>query len=294
MIHPGDSYRFSTPAKINLFLRIQRKRTDGYHELLLDFLPISLFDQIDIQLSDNDTLELTEYSSDCGFEDNLVVKAVRILEMETGKPIPLHIKLQKNIPSGAGLGGGSGNAAGILVVLNKLLELDLPEKQLKSLALKLGADVPFFLSPQPSLAKGIGEQLFPLPGFEPLYLILIYPGFSISTTEAYRICRISGAPSPLSTYSMDEIYRLSPEMNDFWIPLVEKYPELLSCQSALINAGACTAGMSGSGSTVFGIFQSENHRDKALSVLDVQETWQVYPCQTLLNYTYPDITIIGV
>ncbi len=286
-MNPGEVYQFSTPAKINLFLRIQHKRPDGYHELLLDFHPISLFDHIELQLSDVEGLSLDGNPENLALEENLIVKAVRILEQETGHAIPIRICLKKNIPTGAGLGGGSGNAAGMLVVLNRLLDLSLSDQRLKDLALQLGADIPFFISPQPSLAQGVGEQLSPLPDFEPLFLLLIYPDFSIPTAEAYRICHISGQSTPVSRYHMDEIAGLQPEMNDFWIPLKKCYPELEDCRKSLMGKGAIAAGLSGSGSTVYGVFETREERDRGFCFFEKQSKWQVFSCETLRRYNYP-------
>jgi 4-diphosphocytidyl-2-C-methyl-D-erythritol kinase len=286
-MQPGECYRFSTPAKINLFLRIQKKRPDGYHELLLDFLPISLFDHIILQWSVSNRLELEGNLENLELEQNLIIKAVRIMERETGQPIPLRIQLEKQIPSGAGLGGGSGNAAGVLVVLNRLLELSLSEPKLKELALQLGADVPFFISPQPSLARGIGEKLSPLPDFGPLHLLLIHPGFAISTAEAYQTCHISGQAAPIAQYHMEDIARLQPEMNDFWDPLSSCYPELETCRTALMRLGARAAGLSGSGSTVFGIFDTKINRDLASISLKKENGWRVFSCETLSGFSYP-------
>lgn len=286
-MNPGEIYRFLTPAKINLFLRVQKKRPDGYHALLLDFHPVSLYDRIELELSAEGTLRLEGNTGHIPLEENLVVKAVRILEAETQQTIPIRIHLEKNIPSGAGLGGGSGNAAGMLVVLNRLLKISLPEERLKTMAAQLGADVPFFISPRPSLASGIGEQLSPAPEYHPLHLLLVYPGFSISTAEAYRICQISGEAAPLSSYSVEELNSLSPASNDFWIPLTKRYPELETCRSALIQGGACAAGLSGSGSTVFGVFETKEMRDLAADSLEKQAGWQVYSCRTLRGHVYP-------
>ncbi|MBU2643863.1 4-(cytidine 5'-diphospho)-2-C-methyl-D-erythritol kinase [bacterium] len=284
---PGQPCRFSTPAKINLFLRIQRKRADGYHDLLLDYIPVSLFDQIELQPCNSNSLELTGNLAGLSVDDNLIIKAIRLLEWEIGQPISLRIHLQKNIPTGAGLGGGSGNAAGTLVVLNRLLHLSLSDHRLKQMAIQLGADVPFFISPQPSLACGIGEQLTPLPDFDPLPLLLVYPGFPISTAEAYRICLISGENAPLHQYTMDEICRLKPEMNDFWGPLTIHYPALEKCRMTLMENKASASGLSGSGSTIFGVFETREIRDRAAASLKNHSSWQIFPCETLASYRYP-------
>ena len=286
-MNPAQFCRFSTPAKINLFLRIQKKRSDGYHDLLLNYLPISLFDTIELQPSDGIGLELDGNLEDLSLEDNLVIKAIRVLEREVERQISLKIGLEKNIPAGAGLGGGSGNAAGMLVVLNRLLDLSLSESKLQQIALQLGADVPFFVTPKPSLAQGIGEKLTRLPDFEPLHLLLIYPGFSIPTAEAYRICQISGQTAPLKQYTIDEFASLRQEMNDFWIPLTKLYPALEECRTTLMENHAIAAGLSGSGSTIFSIFETREKRDRVAASLKKQPLWQIFPCETLHHYEYP-------
>ncbi len=278
--------RFSTPAKINLFLRIQKKRSDGYHDLLLDFLPVSLFDKIELQHSNSIGLKLEGNLENLSPEKNLVIKAVRLLEQEAKQQISLNIRLEKNIPTGAGLGGGSGNAAGMLVVLKRLLSLSIPEDRIKQIALQLGADVPFFLKSRPSLAQGIGEKLSQLPDFAPMYLLLVFPGFSISTAEAYRICQISGQTAPLNRYTIDELTSLRPEMNDFWVPLTKRYPELEKCRTTLMERGAIAAGLSGSGSTIFGIFETSAGRDRAAASLKNHSLWRIFPCETLRQHEY--------
>ena len=279
--------RFSTPAKINLFLRIQKKRPDGYHDLLADFLPVSLFDRIELRHSDGIGLQLEGNLENLSQENNLVIKAVRLLEQEVKQQISLNIRLEKNIPTGAGLGGGSGNAAGMLVVLKRLLSLSIAEDRIQQLALRLGADVPFFLTSRPSLAQGTGEKLSQLPDFAPLYLLLVFPGFSISTAEAYRICRISGKTAPLSRYTIDDLTSLRPEMNDFWIPLVKLYPELEKCRTTLMERDAIAAGLSGSGSTIFSIFKTREQRDRVATSLKNHSHWRIYPCETLRRHEYP-------
>jgi 4-diphosphocytidyl-2-C-methyl-D-erythritol kinase len=279
--------RFSTPAKINLFLRIQKKRADGFHDLLLDLLPVSLFDEIELHPFDGNGLQLEGNLENLSPESNLVIKAVRLLEQEVKQLFSLKIRLEKNIPTGAGLGGGSGNAAGMLVVLQRLLNLSIPEDRIQQMALQLGADVPFFLKARPSLARGIGEKLSQLPDFSPLFLLLVYPGFSISTAEAYKICQISGQTAPLRRYTMDELTNLRPEMNDFWIPLTKRYPELEKCRTTLMERGAIAAGLSGSGSTIFSIFETREQRDRVAVSLRNHSHWRIFPCETLRQHKYP-------
>ncbi len=151
-LHLTKKVVVQTPAKINFYLYIQGKRADGYHDLLLDLVPVSLYDTIEFQTSNTDQLKLSTHLGNLPQEENLVVKAVRLLEAHLNESFYLNIRLIKRIPSGAGLGGGSGNAAGTLVTLNKVLGLDLCQDDLLKMAMKLGADVPFFVRPRPSIA----------------------------------------------------------------------------------------------------------------------------------------------
>jgi len=275
-----------TPAKINLFLNIQGKRSDGYHELVTDLIPISLFDRITFSPPSGQHSELACNVNLGPVKENLVVKAIEGLETYTGKKLHLNIKLEKTVPMGAGLGGGSSNAAGTLVALNRLFELNLARVELAELALALGADVSFFLQPRPALARGIGEILTFIPHHDPLYLLLIYPGFPISTREAFSECFISGRQTIISDYSWQNLTNHTPETNDFWRSLVNKYPELEGCRKRLLEAGAVFAGLSGSGSTIFGIFPDEKSRDTAFVTLTTIKNWQCFRCATLNNHTY--------
>lgn len=278
--------RFHTPAKINTYLYIQRKREDGYHELLMDLIPVSFFDTIELGKTDSGTLTFESNLPGVETENNLVIKAVRLLENETGKRFSLDIKLEKAIPTGAGLGGGSGNAGGMLSVLNTVFELGFSQTALEQLALSLGADVPFFIDPKPSLAQGMGEKLTTLEPFDPLHIVLIYPGFPISTGTAYSHCHISARTQSIKAYTPDLFAEQHPTINDFWVTLNEEYPQLDHCREALKQNGAVFSGLSGSGSTIFGIFRNNTECNNAFQVLAVHPTWQVVACQTLSHYSY--------
>ncbi|MBU2513102.1 4-(cytidine 5'-diphospho)-2-C-methyl-D-erythritol kinase [bacterium] len=277
---------FLTPAKINFYLLIQSKRQDGYHELVMDLIPVSVFDRIRLSPSDSGRVELRTNLPGVNQEDNLIIKAIRLLEKEAGKKFSLSIELDKKIPWGAGLGGGSGNAAGTLVMANRLLRLNIPDDRLSLLALSLGADVPFFLNPRPSLAEGIGERLTVLQRFDPINLLLVYPGFPVSTKLAYSICNKSKRQRLLHHYSLDEFRSLTPDNNDFWYPLVERYPQLKVTRETILKQGALFSGLSGSGSTLFGVFPDEETRNKAYSNLFEKNDWKVFKCETLPEYKY--------
>ncbi len=287
MISPDTNhFTFQTPAKVNCFLYIQKKRADGFHELLMDLIPISLTDTLHLERTNRGGLEFSSNLHSVPGEENLVVKAVRLLEKVKNRQFSLKINLDKRIPSGAGLGGGSGNAAGTLKVLSRWYQLDLADKELNDLALKLGADVPFFLDPRPSLARGIGENLSGISEFEPLELLLLYPGFSISTGKAYSNCHISGRKEIIRSYTPGFLSTQKADINDFWLSLVKKYPVLINCRQRLIDEGAVFSGLSGSGSTVFGVFDCHDKCSKAFDELKSHESWTVLRCKTIQHHDY--------
>jgi len=247
-------------AKINLGLNILSKRADGYHELETIFYPIGLRDGLEFIENKKDTIQFSRSGLplNIGTEENIVVKAFRLLATDHSLP-GLDIHLHKVIPFGAGLGGGSSDAAFLLKGLNEYCELGLTIDQLKGYAIKLGADCSFFLENKPSYACGIGEKLqtidFSLKG---LYLVLVKPLFGVGTKEAY-----SGIKPAIPNASLLNSIRLSPDkwqeciVNDFEPSVFQRYPEIAEIKSKLLNLGAFYASMSGSGSSVFGLFKSK-------------------------------------
>ena len=276
---------FQTPAKINFFLFIQNKRKDGYHNLFMDLVPVSLFDQIELTANDNQGFKLVSDLNNLSQEDNLVTKAVRLLERSCRKKFSLQLTLTKNIPTGAGLGGGSGNAAGVLVVFNRIFNLGLSPDQLKSIAFQLGADIPFFIEPRPVYARGCGELLTPLGDIGHLPLLLYYPGFSISTTVAYSQCQSSQRQTGFWDYRLDNVPENHLFLNDFWKNLSLEYPKLGTEVTLLKDSGAVVVGMSGSGSTLYGVYRSIRERNQALQKLK-SATRSLYAVETLNRYTY--------
>ncbi len=259
-------------CKINLGLRVLRRREDGYHDLESIFLPVPLCDELEINKSNSFGFELQGITLDGDPVDNLVVKAYRLLQSECGGEItPVNIRLKKNIPYGAGLGGGSSDAAFTLKMLDRLFSLQLSDDQMRNYAARLGADCAFFVDNQPALAMGIGDNLTPL-GFNPLSghaLFLVKPEESVSTAEAYRgvsLTKYCGCDDlvQLSTLVREPITEWKRTIeNDFEPHVFEKHPILNQIKCELYNSGALYASMSGSGSTVYGVF-SQNTDSKKL------------------------------
>lgn len=275
-----------TPAKVNLHLFVQGKRPDGYHDLELDLVPISLFDRIDFIPFEQEGLWFISEPELCEPQDNLAVKALKALEAECSVSFNLAIKLTKQIPHGAGLGGGSGNAAGMLVALNRLFELGLPQSRLAEIAKALGADVPFFLDPRPMQARGIGEVLSPLEIQGDWPLLLVKPEVSISTGQAYQLAQHSARKLPEGPYGPELIPQLQASGNDFFAPLAEAYPALAQIHQLLNLHGAAASLLSGSGSCLFGIFNQSAERDQAFERIDALMVGQAFKASFLKSHSY--------
>jgi 4-diphosphocytidyl-2-C-methyl-D-erythritol kinase len=246
-------------AKINFGLRITAKRGDGYHDIETIFYPVALCDVLEFVVADkdetNDRLVTTGINTGSQPEDNLVIKTLKRLREKYSLPF-LRIHLHKVIPAGAGLGGGSSDSASLLKTVNRFFELNIPGKELKDISLELGSDCPFFLNAVPAFASGRGEVLKPVSDFlSGYYLVLLNPGVGISTKEAYQNCR----PEKPSV-SINNLINLPVTewkmhiFNDFEDFAFEKHPVIGMIKDELYNCGALFSLMSGSGSSVYGIF----------------------------------------
>ena len=241
-------------AKINIGLNITSKRADGYHNLESIFYPIAWRDILEI-------IPSKQLSFDCkGLsipgQANLCLKAYELMKSHYGiNPVSMH--LHKNIPIGAGLGGGSSDAAFTLMALNTIFELGLEKDELKKMAAKLGADCPFFIDNTPSLASGIGEVLNPIDlDMSNYHLLVVKPDVFVSTSEAFSVI----VPQKTSL-SFEEEIKMPIEKwtlkNDFEDSIFPQYPELFEIKKSLIQAGALYASMSGSGSSIYAIFSEK-------------------------------------
>lgn len=255
-------------AKLNLGLRVTGRREDGYHTLETIFYPIPLCDILEVEISkdENDHFYLSG-NGEVDDPDNLVTRALCLLRKEVDIP-PVSIALDKHIPSMAGLGGGSSDAAFMLKLLNERFDLNLPQELLKNVSLKLGADCPFFLSNTASLATGIGEKLQPLPllDLKGMTLAIVKPPVDISTPSAYKSLGFSigekraGFSDEIKSalVSGDFIKAKDGLSNDFEIPAFEMFPILREIKRLFLLHGALFSLMSGSGSAMYGIFEKES------------------------------------
>lgn len=254
-------------AKINLGLHVVSKRPDNYHNLETIFYPISLCDVLEVVPSQHPsvqgyTLHLSGIVVDGNPDNNLVIKAWRLLHDEFNIP-PIDIYLRKVVPFGAGLGGGSSDAAAMLQLLQQQFQLPLTQEQLLERAAKIGADCPFFLLNKPTLAEGIGNEFSPLSlSLRGYCIVLVKPDVGVSTAEAYS--QVTPAPAPLPLPEVVEMplseWR-NHLVNDFEKSVFAIHPSLAHIKEQLYQSGAIYASMSGSGSSLYGIFDSSTPID---------------------------------
>lgn len=253
-------------AKINLGLDVVERRPDGYHNLETVFYPIPLEDALEVvpfteaeqAVATTDfTLEVKGIEVAGSPEDNLVVKAYRLLAAEFPMP-PVHIYMYKHIPSGAGLGGGSSDAAYMLKLLCNLFELPLTEDELEERAARLGADCAFFVRNRPTFATGIGNIFTPVSlSLKGYYLLLVKPDIFVSTRDAFALVEPKAPLQPLTrlTALPVEAWQEAGVKNDFEHSVFTRHPAIGDIKQRLYEMGALYASMSGSGSSVFGIFR---------------------------------------
>ena len=246
-------------AKINLGLNITSCRTDGYHDIETIFHPIALCDMLELVFPESTDAEYTWSSSgdalDVDAEHNICIRALRLLRQQFTLPT-VGIHLHKKIPSGAGLGGGSADAAFVIKHLNDLLQLGMSDDEMRKIAARIGADCAFFIGNKPMYATGTGDILSPVTlSLKGKYIAIIKPDIHISTAEAY-----AGVTPHKSTEDLREIVKMPIEKwrfhlkNDFEPTIFAKYPTIKAIKDYLYELGALYASMSGSGSAVYGIF----------------------------------------
>ena len=283
--------KFKTPAKINLGLHIHGKREDGFHELETIFQMVSLFDDVELELLSSGIKLECDTPGIPTDDTNLVCKAALLLRKSyqvEGKGVS--IRLKKKIPFGAGLGGGSGNAAGVLMGLNRLWDLNIEREKLFTLAAELGSDVPFFLTSPCALGKGRGERLKVLKSCSKFQVLLVFPGFPIATSWVYQNLRLklTKRPNNISilrkNLSLSDITSLGSQLyNDLESVVIQKFPEVKVVKDELRTWGALGVLLSGSGSTVFGIFDDPEKARVACAGLS--GTWERVIVETIESLT---------
>ena len=244
-------------AKINLGLHVTAKRADGYHDLETVFYPLKIYDVIEVTDADTTSCHILGVDIPGNPEDNLCMKAYQVLKDDYDLP-PQQITLLKNIPVGAGLGGGSADAAFLVKLVNDKFKLGLSDEQMENYVKPLGADCAFFIKNKPVLATGKGDEFALLQlDLSKYYFVLVKPEVHVSTADAYR-----GIIPKVATTSLKDLIHLplkewkSTIINDFEDPVFQKNPQIAEIKSSLYEKGALFALMSGSGSSVFAMFES--------------------------------------
>ncbi len=276
----------SSPAKINLWLEVLERRPDGYHNIVTLMRRISLMDLITIEPALSLEVNCSHSAVPSGPE-NLAYRAANLLFQRTGYRKGVSIEIQKHIPVSAGLGGGSSNAAATLKGLNELLAFGLSQKELMEIGLQVGADVPFFLFERDALASGVGEKLEEVSPLPPMWLVLLNPPIQVSTSWAYQSLgfqltrndiNVTRTKSPEPTESIIKNLR-----NDLEQVVLDRYPQLRALKEILLAEGAGAASMSGSGSTMFGVFWSQEEAHRAWERLSCKGDWEAFLAHTLFD-----------
>ncbi len=262
------SFVLEAPAKINWFLSVLNKREDGYHNIVSLMQSVSLFDTL--QFEENERLEIISDISDLPAEKNLVFKAAVLMQALTGIGTGARITLKKDIPLAAGLGGGSSDAACALIGLNRLWGLDLNAVNLRDMGAQLGSDVPFFIDDIFAIVEGRGEVITSLGDANEIPLLLVNPGILISAASAYEALHLGLTKKSVDIKLFcqglgrkDFAALRFLHCNDLEQPVLKAYSEIGRIKELLLKQGAVMSAMSGSGSTVFGVFRTAEEAQNA-------------------------------
>jgi 4-diphosphocytidyl-2-C-methyl-D-erythritol kinase len=267
-----------SPAKINLFLHVLGKREDGYHELLTLMCCVTLYDTLSIDTGCEDiSVSCTDPDIPTD-EKNHAYKAAALFLKKLGKKDGIRIHIDKKIPSEAGLGGGSSNAASVISGLNKLYGSPFTLSESMEIGLEIGADVPFFLFNKPALATGIGNNLKEYNVKIPYKVLIVYPGFGVSTKDVYNNLnlRLTNCQKPPKSPTLKRKFGPKILCNDLESVTASRYPEITEVKKALLKVGAEGALMSGSGSSVFGLFSDYDNAARAKDLLATNRKWRIF------------------
>jgi len=268
-----DKLTLKSPAKINLFLEVLRKREDGYHQILSLMQTVDLCDELVLKKRKKGVVISTDHPDCPAGESNLAFKSASMLLMEDKIKEGVSIHINKRIPISAGLGGGSSNAAVTLKGINQLFELELPDKKLHDLASRIGSDVPFFLYSGQALVKGRGEEIKPINMYRDYWLILVCPNFKVFTRWAYQSVKISLTKKKkevnLKGLKNGSVFfkALPGFRNDLEEVVSKRHPVIQKIKEALEDSGALKSSMSGSGPTVYGVFDRKPQAEEVVEKL---------------------------
>ncbi len=279
------------PAKINLFLQVTGRRPDGYHELVTLMCCVSLYDKIALTFGKRDITVTCAHPEVPQDQTNLAQVAARLFfenhtRHSSNRDQGVEIAITKRIPVAAGLGGGSSDAAAVLLGLNRHYGNPFSKHALRAMGQKIGADVPFFIDRKPAIATGIGEKLKPYNRLKPLKVLLVYPGFGVSTAGVYEKlnlgltkCEKTLKDVHFETAGLDIAEYVC---NDLETVTLAAHPDLSAIKESLLSLGAQSALMSGSGPTIFGLFSEKTRAQKASDSLIRNDRWQVFLADLLV------------
>ncbi len=273
--------KVKSPAKINLCLHVLGRYENGYHALAMAMQRVDLCDDIRIRVTGSGGVKVRcEELALAPGEDNIAARAARLLLAEAQVAAGVEIQIDKRIPVAAGLGGGSSNAATVLLALNDMLDLRMDNSRLLRLGAQLGADVPFFIFQRPAWATGTGTDLSALSVLPEVAYLLVNPGIAVSTAEVYQSLQLTkgGELANLPRFSVVTRADLCAALhNDLEKVTLARYPLLSRIKQQLLEVGARGALMSGSGASLFGVFDSLEHAQKAANELAMETNWWVCP-----------------
>jgi 4-diphosphocytidyl-2-C-methyl-D-erythritol kinase len=277
--------KIDSPAKINLFLHVIGKRPNGYHDINSLMCGLTLYDTLTLDFQALKTTVVCTHPAVPEDETNIAYRAAECFFDALGNSGGVSIEIEKNIPVAAGLGGGSGDAASVLLGLNTHYGHPFSNRDLASLALTLGADVPFFIHQRPALATGVGEKLEFFKEIQPYTIVLIRPEILVSTADVYKNLNfgLTNCEQKLKSFPLNKgfnpLYHLC---NDLETVTVSWYPEISDIKRALMDQGALGSLMSGSGPTVFGIYSDSDRAKKAYETLSTNQRWSCFVAQLLV------------
>lgn len=282
-----------SPAKVNLTLSIHGTREDGYHLIKSIFQPIDLFDEVSLRIEEGEGIELNNFGTGIKVptdDNNLAFRAAKAYLELSSTQKKITIDLVKKIPVGSGLGGGSGDAASVLIGLNKLLK-SLDDKQILKIAEDIGADVPFFIRSITSLVEGIGEKITLLSDFPLLHYVILFPKINVSTKMVYEKWDINFVEASdnieteklIGQFENDSVF---PLINDLEKPAFKLHPELESFKDIFYSLGCKSVLMSGSGSSVFAAFRTEREASEVYEYLKISPSFDIFQAKGIKGWHY--------
>lgn len=278
-----------SPAKINLFLQVLGKRSDGYHDLMSLMCCIGLYDTVSLTFGVKNIVVSCHHPGVPEDDKNLAFGAAHLFLKTLNKNEGVNIVIQKQIPVAAGLGGGSSNAAAVFLGLNRYYGYPFSTEELMSMGLSIGADVPFFIFQKPAIATGIGEKLEAYQNLKNLKILLVFPDISVSTADVYKKLNLglTKCEKKLKSFLLNK-QRFDPRYhlcNDLEAVTASTYPVIKTVKEALLSHGALGALMTGSGPTIFGLFSDSNAALKASQALFRIHKWETYLADMIIQNT---------